>query len=339
MKNSRKGFAFLLSCVWVALCTAAASQEPPVDLLAKTHLGGGLVVHVGATDGRIETRLAEQGVYLVHGLALDDEACGRRAGIAAEGLYGLAAVAVWSDRRRLPYAANLTAAVICDVDGLGAAAPGNSELTRIVAPEGALLLKTGGRWQVTRKPRPAAMDDWGHFDHGADGNPVSQDLLVAPVRQQQWITGVQPNPFEGNPAGYAPGAGIRLWKRYAVVDVNDAYSAKGPNDRDTWVLQGRDAFSGIPLWTVPRDREVAQRRWSLVAAEGEVYAWLKRDGRLAALDIATGEPNASIPAQGTPRTGCAKRRLVCELLATTWWSGCASGSPASIAFPASNGGA
>ena len=76
MKNSRKGFAFLLSCVWAARCMAAASQEPPVDLLAKTHLGGGLIIHVGATDGRIETRLAQRGVYLVHGLALDDEACG-----------------------------------------------------------------------------------------------------------------------------------------------------------------------------------------------------------------------------------------------------------------------
>ena len=92
-----------------------------------------------------------------------------------------------------------------------------------------------------------------------------------------------------------PARGIRLWGRYAVLDVNNAYASQKPNDRDTWVLQGRDAFNGVPLWTVPRDREVSERRWSLVAADGEVYTWLKRDGELTALDIATGQPVRSYP--------------------------------------------
>jgi len=300
MQMPCKTLAVLLSS-WARLvvCAAASGEEKPLDLLAKSGVSGGLVVHVGATDGQAEAAMAGRGTYLVHGLSLDDSRRDRaRSTITAKGLYGLASVATWHDPSRLPYATNLATGVIADLDALGPAVPEASELMRIVAPEGVLILKTAGRRRVSRKPRPDAMDDWEHFDHGADGNPVSEDTLVAPVRQQQWITGVQPNPFEGNPAGYSPGAGIRIWNRYAVMDVNNAYAAEKPNDRDTWVLQGRDAFNGVPLWTVSRDREVAGRRWSLVAADGEVYAWLERDGLLTALDIATGVPVRTYPGTG-----------------------------------------
>ncbi len=281
----------LAAGTFFAICSAAFGQDEPVRLLAKTNVGGGLVACIGVKDGRLEADLTQKGTYLVHGLALDDAIRdAARATIISKGVYGLASVATWHDRSRLPYASNLATVVIADLDAIGDAAPDGQELTRIAAPDGVMIIKKNGRWQVSNKPRPSEMDNWTHFDHGADGNPVSQDMLVTPVRQQQWITGVQPNPFEGNAAGYSPGAGIRIWGRYAVMDVNDAREAKKPNDRDTWVLQGRDAFNGVLLWSVPRDREVAQRRWSLVAADGEVYAWLKRDGDLTAMDIATGKP-------------------------------------------------
>jgi outer membrane protein assembly factor BamB len=304
MQMQSKTISLLSACAWAVLCAAASGQGGPVDLLTKTNISGGLIVHVGATDGQLEAEVADRGRYLVHGLAVDNGLRERaREAMAIKGVYGLASVATWHDRNRLPYASNLATVVMADLDALGSAAPGQLELARVVAPEGALIVKTEGKWRVTRKPRPATMDDWKHFDHGADGNPVSQDVLVAPIRQQQWITGVQPNPFEGNPAGYSPGAGVRIWRRYAVVDVNDAYAATRANDRDTWVLQGRDAFNGIPLWTVPRDREVSGRRWSLVAADGEVFAWLERDGQLTALDITTGKPVRKYPGTGYAENG------------------------------------
>ncbi|HUS92747.1 MAG TPA: PQQ-binding-like beta-propeller repeat protein [Phycisphaerae bacterium] len=279
--------AVLAGCI-APLCPAA--PESVREVLKGAGVRGGLVVHVGATDGKLEADLAGTGAYLVHGLAMDEAArdAARRA-IMGKGLYGLASVAVWSDRRRLPYASNLATAVVADLDALGPAAPSRQELERIVAPEGLVLLKTNGPWQAAPKPRTAAIDHWMHFDHGADGNPVSLDTAVGPIRQLQWITGVQPNPFEGNPAGYAPGGGIRLWGRFAVLDVNDAYAAEDRRKRDTWTLQGRDAFNGVPLWAVPREAQVSQKRWSLAAGDGEVYAWLKHDGKLTALDMTTGE--------------------------------------------------
>jgi hypothetical protein len=55
----------------------------------------------------------------------------------------------------------------------------------------------------------------------------------------------------------------------------------------SWVA-GKSAIGRQGYTSVPRDREVAGRRWSLVATDGEVYAWLKRDGELTALYIASG---------------------------------------------------
>jgi len=290
--------ASLRRYVWASLAVAVGVLSPgglgapatvePFQILKDAGFGGGLIVHVGVSDGALEAQFADRGTWLVHGLAADDAVRDRaRGALMTRGEYGRAGVATWGGGP-LPYASNLATAVVADLDALGPAAPTRAEIERVVAPGGLAVLRTGGRWRAAPKPRPAGMGDWAHFDHGADGNPVSEDTIVTPVRQVQWITGVQPNPFEGNPAGYSPGGGIRLSGRYAVLDVNDAYTAEGRRKRETWVLQGRDAFNGVPLWSLPRDVAVSQKRWSLAAGAGEVYTWLQRGGRLTALDLATG---------------------------------------------------
>ena len=38
-----------------------------------------------------------------------------------------------------------------------------------------------------RKPWPKEMDEWSHPRHGADGNAVSCDTLVAPPERVRWI--------------------------------------------------------------------------------------------------------------------------------------------------------
>jgi len=146
---SRKTFAVLSRCVRVTLCSAASGQEEPIDLLARTNAGGGLIVHVGVTDGRMEAEAADRGAYLVHGLALDDGIRARaRTAIAVQGVYGLAGVATWHDRNRLSCASNLASIVVSDLDAIGDAAPGQKELMRIVAPEGALILKADGEEEL-----------------------------------------------------------------------------------------------------------------------------------------------------------------------------------------------
>jgi outer membrane protein assembly factor BamB len=255
-------------------------------LFAQTPSGaGGLLVHVGSTDGQYEVEQADGGRMLVHGLAASDVALqAARETIVNRGLYGLASVSRWVEDTPLPYADHSVNRLV--VDGAFVA---EAEILRVLVPEGTGLVRRDGTLREITKPRPASIDHWGHFDHGADGNPVSRDTEVIPVRQQQWISGVQANPWEGNPAAYRPGAGLRVWGNYVVMDVNDEYDASDSKDRETWRLACRDAFNGLPLWQLPRSSQVAQRRWSLVVDDGRVYAWLDPTGELTALDLATGE--------------------------------------------------
>ena len=284
-----------------------AAEPDGAQLLKSAGLEGGLAVHVGATDGALEAGLTNGGRVLVHGLALTDAARdAARQALFSRGLYGLASVETWQERGRLPYASNLANLLVADLDVLKATAEELAEMSRVVAPGGVLMLRKGGAWGRTVKPRPAGMDDWGHFDHGANGTGTSQDMLVGPVRQQQWITSLQATPAEGNPAGYSPGAGVRIVGRYVVMDANDGFASEGEKGRGgkaNWVLQGRDAFNGTPLWTVQREQEVAGARWALVAADGVCYTWLSRAGELTALDLATGKTLRTFPGTAGAVTG------------------------------------
>ncbi len=276
---------------WSGLVGVRAADPGVAEVLNSSGVRGGLAVHVGASDGSLECGLTNEGRISVHGLALDDASRdAARKTIFSKGLYGLASVATWNDRTRLPYATNLANLLVADLDALGAAAPKREELERVMAPDGVMFLKLGGKWAKHVKPRPGGMDDWGHFDYDAQGLGTSQDELVEPVRQQQWIASLQPIPIEGNPAGYDPGAGVRIDGRFAVMDVNDSRGApEKAKKSDYWVLHCRDAFNGTPLWTIPRDVKAARSRWSLVAEDGVAYAWLKIDEELTAIDLASGK--------------------------------------------------
>ena len=75
-------------------------------LFAQTPPGaGGLLVHVGTTDGQYEVEQADGGRMLVHGLAASDVALqAARETIVNRGLYGLASVSRWVEDTPLPYA-------------------------------------------------------------------------------------------------------------------------------------------------------------------------------------------------------------------------------------------
>jgi len=175
-----------------ALALPALAQDA-AEIARGTGIEAGLVVHVGSTDGRLEAELAKGGRRLVHGLALDDRARdAARTAIADAGLYGLAWVETAATLPRLPYADNLVNLLVADADALGRNAPGSEEMARVVAPRGAMYLKQGGKWTKSVKPMPAEMDEWTHWDHGPDGNPVSRDSLVKPTNSLRWQSTATP---------------------------------------------------------------------------------------------------------------------------------------------------
>jgi outer membrane protein assembly factor BamB len=282
-----------LSAMWpwtilIAGCLAAAAQAedagvPAAEILKASGIGAGLAVCLGTTDGRLEADLAAGGKMLVHGLAADDAVVEKaRAAIHAAGLYGLASVEAAASLQTLPYADNLVNLLVADLDALGAKAPPRAEIMRVLCPKGVAYLKTAGGWTKTVKPRPPEMDEWGHFDYGPEGNGVSHDRLVGPSTHVQWMAGVQPIKLGGNPAGFRVYAGPRAASGRVFFEWGGG--EKGGREQ---FYNGRDAFNGLPLWTV-KNTSGGRKDWQFVAAGDLLYTFLEKGGPLVAMDGATG---------------------------------------------------
>ena len=104
--NKRK--YFILGTL-ILLCTSMAySQSPsPAEIVQKTGIQGGLIVHVGCGDGRLTAGLRVNDRYVVQGLDTDP-ANVRKAQqhIRSLGIYGPVTAKTF-DGKHPPYAANL----------------------------------------------------------------------------------------------------------------------------------------------------------------------------------------------------------------------------------------
>jgi outer membrane protein assembly factor BamB len=222
----------LLAAV-LLLAPAALAALPSAEALRKaTEIDAGLAVVVGSTDGVLEAELAKAGGMIVHGLALDDAACGKaRATLLAQGAQGLATAEVWAGVS-LPYARNHVNLVVVDSDALDAKAPAAAEIERVLAPGGVAYIRQNGAWQKTVKTWPKEMDDWTHWAYGPEGNAVSHDKLVKPSTSLKWIAGVR-------------GQDIRVARGMLFAPLNKRLDR---NAKQTGEMIGRDAFNGVPRW-------------------------------------------------------------------------------------------
>jgi outer membrane protein assembly factor BamB len=290
----------------VLLLALGAPAQDPRDA---TGVRAGLAVHVGSSDGALEASLA--GPFLVHGLALDRESRERaRDALRARGLHPLASVETWAGPA-LPYGDTLVDLLVADLELLGARAPSEEEILRVLRPGGAAWLRKGGAWSKRAKPRPPELGEWTHFDHGPDANGVSPDRRIGVANFVQWSSGVQEIALGGNPAGFVGLTGVRVTADRAVFD----YETGGKPRRA--FLASRDAWNGVPLWTEPRDPKSAHRRWQLATVHDRIYTF--EGEKLVALDAATGKPAFAfetsappLPEEGTQiRVG--RERLVVNL--------------------------
>jgi outer membrane protein assembly factor BamB len=286
---------------WAALGSArgesSAVQGVPMDEALRA-TPSGLCVLLGAGDGTEAARLAEGGRRLVHVLEADDaKIATARKLLAARGLEGLATVESWS-ADALPYPENLVNLLI------GASAlPPDAELLRILAPGGTAMIRRNGAWISLRKPRPAEFDEWTHWRHGADGNMVSADRAVGVPTGLRWV------------AGPAQDAGGKKWYYDHVL-----VSANGRNFYDyEEQIVARDAYNGVMLWTRPLKAHafkesglplppnptpkmrlaVRTSKVRPVAAGDRLF--VASEGKVLALDAATGETVAEYGEAGDPR--------------------------------------
>ena len=300
---AKQVFAVATVAVLCVIASAApASAESAAELLGLSGTKGGLIVHLGCGDGKLTAQLRLGDQYLVHGLdTATNDVIAAREHITERGAYGPVSVDKW-DGRNLPYADNLVNLIVAEeFENLSEA-----ELLRVLAPKGVALVRKQGQWKKVVKPRPPAMDEWTHYLHGADGNPVADDSIVAPPERLQWIGSPRWSRHHDHAASMSAlvSASGRL---FYILDEGPKASVQLPSK---WRLIARDAFNGVILWKreiekwntqqYPLKSGPAHLLRRLVAIGDRVYVTLGIDAPVTALDATSGKTELTY--KGTEHT-------------------------------------
>ena len=271
-----------------------AHANPAQDVLDAAGIKGGLVVHLGcgARGASVLTEQLGAGEgFLVQGLSRDmAQVTEARERIRALGVYGPVSVDRW-DGKALPYGDNLVNLIVAE-EGQRVS---RTEILRVLAPLGVLMQRDSGGWKKTVKPWPKEIDEWTHYFHGPEGNPVAKDSLVGPPRHLQWLG--SPRWTRHHDHTESVSALVSAQGRlFYIFDEGPTASIQLPS---SWRLIARDAFNGTILWKRKIDRWISKdyplksgpahllRR--LVAVGDRVYVTLGIDAPATALDAATGE--------------------------------------------------
>jgi len=310
--------ASVVGLLWLA--TGAAGAEDARERLAK-HLVEKAGVRRGVCavlgDGTIARYLARASELLVHvvepsGWAVE----ARRKALAAEGLYGTRVVVEKGTLRRLPYADNLIDAVVATAlsdRALGGVSP--AEIVRVLRPGGVALIGQSplgpapsvplseprlrqwvagvrgrtfkdamGVWAEIRKPFPDGIDDWTHWQHGPDNNPMSTDRVIRAPYMTQFLA----KPWFSTMPSISVISRGRMFRAAGHMAIHER------EERYLNTLYATNAYNGALLWTRPIPRGFLAHRSLFVATPDTLY-WIESEHCLL-LDPQTGAERDRIPA-------------------------------------------
>ncbi|MHC4752028.1 MAG: outer membrane protein assembly factor BamB family protein, partial [Planctomycetota bacterium] len=273
------------------IANAAPEQESASQILADTSIRGGLIVHVGCGDGKLTAALRANDSYVVHGLDSDPRnVATARKHIQKLGQYGKVSVELWSGDR-LPYIDNSVNLVVSeDLSGVS-----NSEVMRVLAPNGVAYVKSKGRWAKAVKPRPQEIDEWTHYLHDPSNNAVAHDSVIEPPSRYQWVGG----PRYARQHDHMSSVSAVVSSNGRLFYIFDEAPRASILIPPKWRLIARDAFNGKllwkrnielwhpHLWRLKSGPQLLARR--LVAIDDRVYVTLGVDAPLSVLDAATGK--------------------------------------------------
>jgi ubiquinone/menaquinone biosynthesis C-methylase UbiE len=268
----------------------SANSTPETDghnsakaLINSCDIPGGICVVLGRTDVELALSISKLGTFTVHALYHDKNLLDKaRKLIDRHGVYGKVSADL-GQYNNLPYAENLINIIVVDnYQKLHAKGLSLNELLRVLTPRGMVFLgdshlrpdripkwvekvkselnsigmqvieiiKHKGIWLKAAKSWPAEIDEWTHFLHGADGNPVANDRVVAPPKHYQWIS--EPLWLRSHESDSSVKTLVTARGRLFYIADEAPISLLGDHSLpDKWFLSARDAFNGVFLWKVP----------------------------------------------------------------------------------------
>ena len=229
--------------LWSAILLLQASAiAAPEELISETGFSGGLVVHVGAADTKLVQQLVAGNKNSVVQVLLKDNVAKTRKELHEQKLLGRVFADSW-DGSHLPQ-------VDASVNLMIVESPIEMrEIQRALAPGGTALIKNKSEWEEVTQPRPKEIDDWTHYLYDPSNNPVSKDTKVAPPKHMQWWA----PPLYSRTHEIESSVPVVVTAGGKIVYIVDE-GLTGIIDKrlpETWMLVGRDAFSGVQLWKRP----------------------------------------------------------------------------------------
>jgi len=250
----------------------------------------GLAVIVEPDDARLAADVLGRYASLVQILVADEgSVASARKTIQEKGETGVSLRHLRGES--LPYIDNLVNLLV-----LPASCPvKQSEVERVLAPNGICLRSSAATWESWRKARPEGMGQWSHYLHDASNNAVGKDRLVDAPRGIQWVA---PPRFTRHHDHISSISAMSSWggRLFYVEDQGSSMSIHLPGQ---WALVARDAFNGTTLWEEKID-EWVNPLWPLksgpvsilrrlIAHGDRVYVTLGLSAPVSCLDAETGE--------------------------------------------------
>lgn len=270
MSDNRLLFWLGFGLCFVVSAGRLCGQENPArrtadQIAALSNVRSGVIIHYGCGDGRLTAALSQSAASVVQGLSRDANQVGQiRDRLAAQKLPGNVTVQHWQEDF-LPYADNMVNLFVAD----GSEIPPMTEIMRVLTPLGVACIKHDDGWRKIVKPWPDEIDEWTHWCHAADGNPVAKDEMVGSPRAIQWIASPRwPKSHDTSPS--LTGMVTAQGRLFYIADTGPAGICDQNHELERWHLCARDAFNGVLLWKKPIE-DWGNRAWS-----PGIYSWSKR---------------------------------------------------------------
>lgn len=264
-------------CLFTAINTPLTADQPTArELIRRAGISRGICAMPNCGTGDLAVDIARQSDFLVHAFDADtanvDEAI-KRADRAE--FLGKNVQIERIDDGLLPYADNFVDLVVVDQPrGIRAA-----EVFRVVRPLGCTLVRSDTEltatlgqagfdvedvsdgWTLARKPGLDGADDWSHWCHGPDNNPVSNDAVIQAPYLTQWFG--EPY-YQAMPVVSTAAAG-----RVFIASGHIAHHDREIPTLNT--LVARNGYNGCVLWQRSLPDGYLVHRSAFIATEDIFY--------------------------------------------------------------------
>ncbi|MBI5723362.1 MAG: PQQ-binding-like beta-propeller repeat protein [Planctomycetes bacterium] len=303
---------------------AAFGQNDPLSayLLSRASSSSGICSLPRCGDGKVAIAIAKSG-FLVHAMESPDKVEAARKTADGAGILGRSLYVQKGTLAAIPMAENsVDLLVIFDAANADLTDAVRKEILRVLSPcigravvgcakgagaagvldkaklEGwakapgiensAVSENEQGLWATFSRPPLEGADDWTHWFHGPDNNPVSADKVFTAPFQLGWIS----RPF--NDATRAVGGRVAARGRVFVISESSTdvdYNGDNTSLRPAELIV-RNAYNGQILWKREISKNVRALSSTIIAAGDFVY--LADGTSVFCLDAATGKETGKI---------------------------------------------